>query len=136
MLDDKQARDSDGKPDLESLDAASFPGGLLELAKRNDRVPGLISLYAVLSAESTTVDHPGADYFRERAERTRSAFRQGFQSMADEGLLAAGVDAEDAATSTFALWDGIQIHWLIDPASVSVTDALRRHLRLITTVEI
>lgn len=136
MLDDKQARDSDGKPDLESLDAASFPGGLLELAERNDRVPGLISLYAVLSAESTTVDHPGADYFRERAERTRSAFRQGFQSMADEGLLAAGVDAEDAATSTFALWDGIQIHWLIDPASVSVTDALRRHLRLITTVEI
>lgn len=134
VLEDKRARDSHSIPGIEELDPAGIPAGFLELAQRNDDTPGLISLYAVLSAESTTADHPGGAYFRERSDETRRAFRVGFQRMADEGLLAPGVDAEYAATSTFALWDGIQIHWLIDPDAVSVTDALRAHLRLITTV--
>ena len=134
VLDDKNNRDTQSIPDIEELDPALIPRGLLELAERNDRQPGLISLYAVLSAESTTADHPGAEYFRERAERTRRDFRAGFRRMQEHGLLAPGVDVEYAATSTFALWDGVQIHWLIDPDSVSVTETLRRHLRLITTV--
>ena len=54
--------------------------------------------------------------------------------MHEAGLLAPGVEPEDAATSTFALWDGIQIHWLIDPGAVSVTETLRQHLRRITAV--
>lgn len=136
VLDDKQARDTGSKPGLDSLPAASVPHALPELAARNDRVPGLISLYAVLTAESTTIDHPGADYFRTRIEESRRSFRTGFQAMADEGLLAPGIDADYAATSTFALWDGVQIHWLIDPGSVSVIDTLRQHLRLITVVDI
>ncbi len=136
VLDDKQSRDSDSRPDLSAMGAAAVPRALLALAERNEAVPGLISLYAVLSAESTTADHPGAAYFRERAEATRRAFRGAFQAMDDEGMLAPGVTPDDAAISTFALWDGIQIHWLIDPHSVSVTDVLRRHLRLITTVEV
>ena len=136
VLDDKQTRDSHGAPDIEAWDPRELPEGLIALAELNDRVPGLISLYAVLSTESTTVDHPGAAYFRERTERTRRDFARGFQRMADAGLLAPGVDASYAATSTFALWDGIQIHWLITPDAVNVADTLRRHLRLITTVEI
>ncbi|MDX2376511.1 TetR/AcrR family transcriptional regulator [Microbacterium sp. LRZ72] len=134
VLEDKQVRDSG--PDLESLEPAEVPHGLLKLAERNDRVPGLISLYAVLSAESTTADHPGAEYFRERAARTRDAFRYGFERMAGENLLAPGVSASYAAESTFALWDGIQVHWLIDPDSVRVTEVLRQHLRLITVVSV
>lgn len=134
VLDDKEAQDTQSIPDIEGLDPALIPRGFIELAERNDRRPGLISLYAVLSAESTTVDHPGGEYFRTRTARTRRDFRAGFRRMQEVGLLAPGVDAESAATSTFALWDGVQIHWLIDPASVSVTETLRRHLRLITTV--
>ena len=135
VLDDKEAQDTQSIPDVEDLDPALIPRGLVELAERNDRRPGLISLYAVLSAESTTADHPGGEYFRERTARTRRDFTVGFRRMHEAGLLAPGVDPEDAAASTFALWDGVQIHWLIDPSAVSVTETLRRHLRRITTVD-
>lgn len=135
VLDDKEAQDTQSIPDVDELDPALLPRGLIELAERNDRRPGLISLYAVLSAESTTADHPGGEYFRERTARTRRDFTVGFRRMHEAGLLAPGVDPEDAAASTFALWDGVQIHWLIDPSAVSVTETLRRHLRRITTVD-
>ena len=135
VLDDKEAQDTQSIPDVDELDPALIPRGLIELAERNDRRPGLISLYAVLSAESTTADHPGGEYFRERTARTRRDFTIGFRRMHEAGLLAPGVDPEDAAASTFALWDGVQIHWLIDPSAVSVTETLRRHLRRITTVD-
>ena len=136
VLDDKEAQDTQSLPEVDRLDPALIPRGLLELAERNDRRPGLISLYAVLSAESTTADHPGGEYFRERTARTRRDFTVGFRRMHEAGLLAPGVDPEDAATSTFALWDGAQIHWLIDPSAVRVADTLRRHLRRITTVDL
>ncbi|KAA9110879.1 TetR/AcrR family transcriptional regulator [Microbacterium rhizomatis] len=136
VLEDKQTRDAHSFAVVDDLSPEEIPGAFLALAERNGATPGLISLYAVLSAESTTTDHPGDDYFRRRTEETRAAFRIGFRRMADGGLLAPGVDPDYAATSTFALWDGIQIHWLIDPATVRVTDALRAHLRVITTVEL
>ncbi|WEO77349.1 TetR/AcrR family transcriptional regulator [Cryobacterium sp. SO2] len=126
---DLQARD--GRTDFAP---AEIPALLLRLAELNEQVPGAISLYAIMSAESATPDHPSGEYFRVRTERTRRDFRTMFQSLADAGLLAPGVDAEYAAISTFAIWDGIQVHWLIEPDAVSVTDTLRAHLRMITRV--
>ena len=42
-------------------------------------------------------DHPGGEYFRERTARTRRDFTVGFRRMHEAGLLAPGVDPEDAA---------------------------------------
>lgn len=136
VLEDKDSHDVQSLPQLEGLDAAEVPATLLDLAVQNHSVPGVIALYAILSAESTTMDHPSAEYFRTRTENTRSEFRKAFASMKDAGLLAEGVTVEYAALSTFALWDGVQIHWLIEPESVSVTDTLRTHLESITLVKI
>ncbi|SDY60929.1 TetR/AcrR family transcriptional regulator [Herbiconiux ginsengi] len=134
VLEDKEKHDFEVLPALDDVDPHLVPRAMLELAERNSRVPHMIALYAILSAESTTAGHPSADYFRQRSERTRRDFRLLFQRMADAGLLADGVDVDYAATSTFAIWDGIQIHWLIEPDAVSVPETLRRHLRLITRV--
>lgn len=134
VLEDKEHHDLDGMPPVETVEARRIPELLIALAERNDTLPEVIALYAVLSTESTTADHPSAQYFRERTERTRRDFVGFFQRMADEGLLAGNVDAEYAALSTFAIWDGIQIHWLIEPGAVSVTGLLREHLRRITRV--
>jgi AcrR family transcriptional regulator len=132
VLDDKIAHDFEIPPDWDSVDPRSMPATLLALAERNDTLPGVIALYALLSAESTTPGHPSSAYFRDRTATTIADFRRGFQAMADAGLLAPRVTAEFAARSTFALWDGIQVHWLIDPETVSVVDTLRAHLRMIT----
>lgn len=132
VLDDKIAHDFESPPDWDAIDPHSIPATLLGLAERNDSLPGVIALYALLSAESTTPGHPSAGYFRDRTASTIADFRRGFQVMADAGLLAPHVTAEVAARSTFALWDGIQVHWLIDPETVSVVETLRAHLRMIT----
>jgi AcrR family transcriptional regulator len=134
VLEDKEEHDLEGAPALGDVDPRRVPAEMLRLAERNEVVPDLIALYAILSAESATAGHPSAEYFRQRSARTRRDFGVLFQRMAEAGLLADGIDAEYAARSTFAIWDGIQIHWLIEPDAVSVTQTLREHLRLITRV--
>jgi AcrR family transcriptional regulator len=134
VLEDKEERDFAEMPGVDEIEPHLIPAAMLRLAEHNDRAPDLIALYATLAAESTTAGHPSAEYFRRRTERTRRDFRILFERMADVGLLADGVDPEYAARSTFAIWDGIQIHWLIDPQAVSVTQTLRDHLRSITRV--
>ncbi|MGV8880915.1 MAG: TetR/AcrR family transcriptional regulator [Rhodoglobus sp.] len=136
VLEDKDSVDVQGLPPLDTLPAAEIPATLLALAAKNHRVPGVIALYAILSAESTTDGHPSTDYFRTRTANTRAEFRAAFQRLADEGLLAEGVSVEYAALSTFALWDGAQIHWLIEPEAVNVVDTLRTHLESITLVKL
>lgn len=136
VLEDKDSVDVQSLPPLDTLPPAEIPATLLALAAKNHEVPGVIALYAILSAESTTADHPSADYFRTRTAHTRAEFRGAFQRLADEGLLAGGVSVEYAALSTFALWDGAQIHWLIEPDAVSVMDTLRTHLESITLVKL
>jgi AcrR family transcriptional regulator len=134
VLDDKVAQDFGGVHPGFETEPAAIPQRMIELAERNDGLPGVIALYAVLSAESTTAGHPSTEYFRERSERSRRDFRAAFQAMADVDLLAPGVSVDYAAVSTFAIWDGIQLHWLIEPTAVSVVDTLREHLRQITRV--
>lgn len=136
VLEDKEAHDVQGMPELETIDPATIPAQFIALAELNNEIPGVIALYAIMSAESTTDGHPSAEYFRARTEHTRRTFRIGFERMADAGLLSPGITAEYAALSTFALWDGAQIHWLIDPKAVSVTETLRTHLQSITIVKI
>ncbi|MGA1836676.1 TetR/AcrR family transcriptional regulator [Herbiconiux sp. 11R-BC] len=134
VLEDKEEHDLENLPSPEQVAPRDIPTALLRLAERNDRVPDAVALYAVLAAESTTAGHPSAEYFRMRTERTRRDFRELFEHMDAAGLLAEGIDPEYAARSTFAMWDGIQTHWLIDRTAVSVTDTLRRHLQSITRV--
>lgn len=134
VLDDKERHDFQYLEEEPPDDPATIPDLMIGLAKKNEAVPGLIRLYAILSAESTTTDHPSGQYFRDRTGKARREFRRAFEQMAEAGLLAPGVTPEYAATSTLALWDGVQIHQLIDSAEVSVIDTLRAHLTIITRI--
>lgn len=112
------------------------PQTFLDIARNNERTPGLIGLYTLLAAESATEGHPGGEYFRARYERIRGQFIGAFTVLQAEQLLAPGVTPEYAGTSLLALWDGIQMQWLIDPDAVDVVDYLRRHLRMLTTINV
>lgn len=134
VLADKIDRDAAALHWDDRVPPERYPAALLRLAERNAGNPGAIGLYSVLAAESITAEHP--DSFRDRHAQTREAFTEGFAAMADAGLLREGVDAASAAASLFALWDGAQTHWLIDPDAVDVVALLRAHLRLLTTVSV
>lgn len=100
-------------------------------AARHDTgiMPGLIELYAVLSAEAAAPAHPAHDYFERRFETVIGTFAELFARCAAAGQLRAELDPEYEAVWLAALWDGLQLQWLYDPESVSVGDELEKHLK-------
>lgn len=136
VLEDRDTRSlTDADPDR-TAGPADTPAAFLRLARANEKIPGIVELYTLLAAESATPDHPSNEYFVLRYARVRSEFASAFREMADAGLLRPGVDPEFAAVSTLALWDGVQVQWMHDPDAVDVTDTLRKHLELLTTVDL
>lgn len=108
---------------------------VLAQARHNDTIPDLIALYTVLSAESLTEGHPGRGYFVERFTTVRHGFQEELEKLRDAGRLRPGVDPRLAAGSITALWDGIQLQWLLEPDLIDVTEHLRAFLDLIVIAE-
>jgi AcrR family transcriptional regulator len=105
---------------------------VLSQARWNQTIPELIALYTVLSAESITDGHPGRDYFTQRFSTVRSGFQEELEKLRDAGRLRPGVDPQIAAGSITALWDGIQLQWLLQPDDIDVAAYLQAYLDLIT----
>lgn len=105
-----------------------FTEAVLRQARHNEAVPGLIGLYTALAGEATTDDSPVRDYVASRFDDLRSEYAEGFRALREQGRLVDGVDPDRAAAALVALWDGIQLQWLIDPTSVDVVAQLREHI--------
>ncbi len=101
---------------------------LLELAEHNSTAPGIIELFATLSAESTDPEHPAHDYFSRRYRRVTDYFQAMFDRFAAEGELREGVETTELGLTFTALMDGLQVQWLYDPQQVDVGGILRRFL--------
>jgi AcrR family transcriptional regulator len=108
-----------------------FDEQIVAQAKLNEGIPGLIALYSVLSAEGTTVDHPGRDFFLRRYDRLRTGYEGEFESLRRQGRLREGVDPGVAAASVIALWEGIQLQWLYTPDIIDAGATLRSYLDLV-----
>jgi AcrR family transcriptional regulator len=100
----------------------------ISIVVRNQQTPALTELHTVLSAESTSADHPAHDYFVERYEREREGGRRYFQGLIDRGELEAAADAKSLSSLLIAVADGLQLQWLLDPNSVDMRAELRRFL--------
>ncbi|RWZ46123.1 TetR/AcrR family transcriptional regulator [Labedella phragmitis] len=111
--------------------AARFALSIEAQAEANVGIPGVIELYAVLSGEAVTADHPGREYFVERFENLRRDYVEELTALRELGVLRDGVDPVRAAASIVALWDGIQLQWLFDRDAVDMAAALRDYLSLI-----
>jgi AcrR family transcriptional regulator len=113
-----------------AADGTRSPGnvrGVLEQARRNAQIPGLVELYTVLAGESVTQGHPARGYFVARFERLRRDFAADLRTLAAEGLVREGVDPDRAAASLIALWDGIQLQGLLEP-DLDVVSCLRDYI--------
>ena len=65
---------------------------LVELVALNATRRGIVELYAVLSAEATSADHPAHAYFQDRYRRALDTAISAYARAAEEGALRAGVD--------------------------------------------
>lgn len=110
--------------------------GVTSLARRNMRKPEALRLLAVLAAEASSPAHPAHAWFSERYRRVRQGFAASVQFDIDAGRLPPEVDPDDAARHIVAVWDGLQLQWLVDPdfdMSTALEHALRRVLEARTS---
>ena len=105
---------------------------MIELVRNNQNTPGLVALYAVLSAEATSPEHPAYQYFRDRYEDVLGIIRTGLQEAADDGALRDGVEPAGASRMFVAMMDGLQIQWLLDPGFDMATEVQRFAQSLVT----
>ncbi|MFG2022175.1 TetR/AcrR family transcriptional regulator [Streptomyces sp. NPDC048825] len=88
--------------------------GVPELVRLNAQRPGLVQLFALLSAEATVAKHPAHEFFTERYERLREQVSGYLSGAQREGHIRADRDPDQAAVVLLALLDGLQIQWLYD----------------------
>ncbi|MFJ3589172.1 MULTISPECIES: TetR/AcrR family transcriptional regulator [unclassified Streptomyces] len=92
---------------------------LVDTALRNAEREGIVRLYAVLSAESVTDDHPAQHYFRDRYEGLRGFVADALREACDVSDEDAK-KADDAANAVIAVMDGLQVQWLLAPDTVNM----------------
>ena len=97
------------------MDGLEFIRSWFKLIEFNISMPGIIELYCVISAESTSKHHPAHDFFKIRYENVIQVVENAMQDLSKSGYLQSGVDPRQAARALVALSDGLQIQWLLNP---------------------
>ena len=93
---------------------------LVDLVEHNARVPGLVQLFTVISAESVTPGHPAQAWTVARYRRLRADLADGLRRAAASGEFRSDLDADAQAERVFAMMDGLQLQWLLDPERVDM----------------
>lgn len=88
---------------------------LTDLLLHHQKAPELMRLWAELAVAASRPDHPAHEYFVERQERLRKVLGEPMRDLAARGKLAEGLDPDSATLLFFAVLNGLQILWLLDP---------------------
>ena len=99
-------------------------GELVSVAKANVRIPGLIELYNMASAEATNEDHPAHEYYAEFYENLIGSMAMYLSRAEERGFLREGWTAKTAAQAILGMMDGLQLQWLYDRENVNVAEAM------------
>ena len=125
--------------DMDSTADAGDPfQGLVDAMRHNAEVPGLVHLYATISAEAADESHPGHEYFVERYRFFIDQLARYIASEQLSGRLDPTLDAREVARLVIAVADGMQVQWMLDDtadmaSSVEYLWALVKRLRPPTT---
>lgn len=98
---------------------------LISVAEVNVRIPDVIALYNMASAEATFEDHPAHEYYSEFYQKLIDSMSTYIQRAEARGLLREGWTARDAARAILGLVDGLQLQWLYDRDDVRVAETVK-----------
>ncbi|MEO7350250.1 MAG: TetR family transcriptional regulator [Terrimesophilobacter sp.] len=99
-------------------------GQLIVVAEGNVKVPGLIELYNMASAEATNEEHPAHEYYAEFYENLIDSMSLFLSRAHEGGFLRAGWTPKTAAQAILGMMDGLQLQWLYDRENVNVAEAM------------
>jgi AcrR family transcriptional regulator len=129
--DESRQRFTDEVSGLDSLRA------LVELVAYNQtRTPELVELFATLSAEATSPDHPVHDYFVRRYVWVVRYVQRSLERAVEDGAVRSDIDCASEARRLVAVMDGLQVQWLYDRESVDMAVEVRRHVQSLLTVDL
>ncbi|MBO9624882.1 MAG: TetR/AcrR family transcriptional regulator [Microbacterium sp.] len=109
--------DADGEREPPSDDLTPV-GMMIESARTNREVPGLVQLYSSLIATALEEGHPAAKEFATtRFARLREELASRIAAQQASGLIRGDVPADAVAALVIAASDGLQTQWLLDDAA-------------------
>lgn len=88
---------------------------ILQLARLNFDHPELLRLLAIVASEASSPAHPAHDWFVQRYQRLVGILQQMIETDRERGRVRTDGDAAVLAKRVIALWDGLQLQWLLDP---------------------
>ncbi len=116
---------------IERADTA-YGAAWLALAAAHEADPTFIRFFTVLAAESVAPDHPAHGWFVERYERVRSGIAGVFAADQAHGLVKPELDPDLCARQLVAMFDGIQLQYLLAGGALDLVTPLRELLRSFT----
>ena len=111
----------------EALSASdgSFSGALLVLAGSHEADPTFIRLFTVLAAESVSPVHPAHEWFVARYDRVRADIAERFREEQGRGQIRGELDADTLARQVIAMFDGVQLQYLLAGGQLDLVTPLR-----------
>ncbi|MFB6707166.1 TetR/AcrR family transcriptional regulator [Streptomyces sp. NPDC056333] len=116
------------EPDAAEPPRAERLRRLVAVIARNSETPGLVSLYAKLSAEASAPEHPAHSYFVERYRRLRAEIGALLEELFAAAEPPVKAEPGPAAVQLLALMDGLQTQWLLEPGVVPMEALVRDFL--------
>jgi AcrR family transcriptional regulator len=115
LLDWRDRDDGRRLSDMRDGDGLAYLERLEDLVEHNATAPELVKLFTTLVGEGTSPEHPANDYFVERYRRIRARAIRGLREGQLSGEIREDVDLDAIVPVLFAVMDGLQIQWLLDP---------------------
>lgn len=112
-------------------------GDLIEtfeaIVRENLDQRGEVKLTMVLLAEAISAQHPAHEYFQMRYVLARTIMARHVCNLQDDGDLEGDVDPVALASLILAVFDGLQLQWLLD-SEVDMLSAVKAFNRLFSAV--
>lgn len=114
-----QESNAPGRQPPERLPPDATPVELMiESARTNRAVPGLVQLYSTLVSAALEEGHPAArDFATTRFSRLRADMADVVRRQQESGRMRDDVDADAVAALIVAASDGLQTQWLLDDSA-------------------
>lgn len=97
-----------------NTDGIGFVKAWLRLVDHNVKVPGLVELFCVVSAEATKENHPAHEFFKNRYAFSIELAKKAMVDLQTNGHISTTANPEDLGRALIALTDGLQLQWLLD----------------------
>ena len=121
VLKERERIDSERMRATLQKDGSHFLEAVIELVEHNETVIGLVQLFNLLVAESISPDHPAHEFFTQRYQRERERMVQGVEQAQQAGEVRSDIPAETLVVLIFAMMDGLQVQWLLEPEKISMS---------------